>query len=227
MKHSSLSVVLILLGMTSLLAACQPSDDAPSEEAAAETEAAAPEEETPTEEGEDKSMTEAITGLTAVMKTNKGDIRLTLHADKTPITVANFVNLAQRGYYDGLTFHRVIPDFMIQGGCPLGTGTGGPGYKFQDEFDPTLKHDRPGILSMANSGPGTNGSQFFITHVPTGHLDGKHSIFGSIVGPEDQDVVNAIASGDKIETITIEGDTAALFSATQSHLDGWNSTLDK
>ena len=172
-------------------------------------------------------MTEAVTELSAVMKTNKGDIHLTLHADKTPITVANFVNLAKRGYYDGLTFHRVIPDFMVQGGCPLGTGTGGPGYNFQDEFDPTLKHDRPGILSMANSGPGTNGSQFFITHVPTGHLDGKHSIFGAIVGPEDQEVVNAIGQGDKIETITIEGDTASLFSSMKSHLDRWNEILDK
>ncbi len=227
MRHSSFSVVLILVGMASLLAACQPSDDAPSEEAPAETEAAAPEEVTPTEEGEDESMTEAITELTAVMKTNKGDIHLTLYADKTPITVASFVNLAQRGYYDGLTFHRVIPNFMIQGGCPLGTGTGDPGYKFEDEFDSTLKHDRGGILSMANSGPGTNGSQFFITHKDTGHLDGKHSIFGAIVGPEDQEVVNAIGQGDKIETITIEGDTAPLFSATQSHLDGWNSILDK
>ncbi len=232
MRHSSLSVAFILIGMASLLAACQPSDNAPSEEAASETEdadsqTAAPEEETPTEEGEDQPMTEAISELSAVMKTNKGDIHLTLYADKTPITVANFVNLAKRGYYDGLIFHRVLPDFMIQGGCPLGTGTGGPGYNFQDEFDPTLKHERPGILSMANSGPGTNGSQFFITHVPTPWLDGKHSIFGSVVGPEDQDVVNAIGQGDKIETITIEGDTAPLFAAMKSNIDDWNEILDK
>ena len=237
MRHSSLSVAFILIGMASLLAACQPSDNAPSEEAAsetesaeapaAETEAAAPEEKTPTEEAEDEPMTEAITELSATMKTNKGDIHLTLYADKTPITVANFVNLAQRGYYDGLTFHRVMANFMIQGGCPLGTGSGGPGYDFQDEFDPSLKHDRPGILSMANTGPGTNGSQFFITHVPTAHLDGKHTIFGAIVGPEDQDVVNAIGQGDKIETITIEGDTAPLFAAMKSHLDRWNEILDK
>ncbi len=232
MRPASLSVAFILIGMASLLAACQPTDDAPSNEAASETEdaasqTAAPEEETPTEEGEATPMTEAISELSAVMKTNKGDIHLTLYADKTPITVASFVNLAQRGYYDGLTFHRVIPNFMVQGGCPLGTGTGDPGYKFQDEFDASLKHDRPGILSMANSGPGTNGSQFFITHVPTAHLDGKHTIFGAIVGPEDQDVVNAIGQGDKIETITIEGDTAPLFDSVKSHLDRWNKILDK
>jgi cyclophilin family peptidyl-prolyl cis-trans isomerase len=114
-----------------------------------------------------------MSNLKVTMSTTKGDIHLTLYADKTPITVANFVNLAQRGYYDGLTFHRVIGDFMIQGGCPLGTGTGDPGYRFEDEFRSDLKHDRPGILSMANAGPRTNGSQFFITHVPTPHLDGK------------------------------------------------------
>lgn len=218
MRYSSLSVLILLIGMAFVLAACQPSDNAPSAEAASDT---------PSEEGEDKPMPEAISELSAVMKTNKGDIHLTLYADKTPITVANFVNLAKRGYYDGLIFHRVLPDFMIQGGCPLGTGTGGPGYNFQDEFDPTLKHERPGILSMANSGPGTNGSQFFITHVPTPWLDGKHSIFGSVVGPEDQDVVNAIGQGDKIETITIEGDTAPLFAAMKSNIDDWNEILDK
>ena len=230
MRYSSLSVVLLLVGMAFVLTACQPSDNAPFTETASETqstEAAAPEDETPTEEGDDKLMPEAISELSAVMKTNKGDIHLTLYADKTPITVASFVNLAKRGYYDGLKFHRVIADFMIQGGCPLGTGTGDPGYKFQDEFDPSLKHDRPGILSMANSGPGTNGSQFFITHLPTPHLDGKHSIFGAVVGPEDQAVVNAIEGGDKIETITIEGDTEALFAAMKSNLDAWNAVLDK
>ena len=230
MRHSSLSVAFILIGMASFLAACQPSDDATSDEAPSETqdaEAAAPQEETPTEEGEDKPMTEAISELSAIVKTNKGDIHLILYADKTPITVANFVNLAKRGYYDGLIFHRVMPNFMIQGGCPLGDGFGGPGYKFQDEFDSSLKHDRPGILSMANSGPGTNGSQFFVTHVPTAHLDGLHSIFGSVVGPEDQDVVNAIGQGDKIETIIIEGDTARLFDSMKSHLDRWNEILDK
>ena len=236
MRQSTLSVALILIGAPFLLAACQPSDDSASEEAGAGdtsaeepvAEAEAPTtEEVATTEGEPMNQAVAISELSATMKTSKGDIHLTLYADKTPITVANFVNLAQRGYYDGLTFHRVMANFMIQGGCPLGTGFGGPGYTFQDEFDPSLKHDRPGILSMANSGPGTNGSQFFITHVPTQHLDGKHSIFGSIVGPEDQEVVNAIAGGDKIETITIEGDTAPLFAATKSNLDAWNAILDK
>ena len=133
--------------------------------------------------------------ITATIETNKGNICLNLYADETPVTVANFVNLAVRGYYDGLTFHRVIGDFMIQGGCPFGTGTGGPGYRFEDEFVSTLRHDRPGQLSMANAGPGTNGSQFFITHVPTPHLDDNHSVFGSVVNDSDQEVVNAIRQG--------------------------------
>src|SRR4030042_2663867 len=123
--------------------------------------------------------------MKATIKTSKGDISLKLFDDQAPITVANFVNLAKRGFYNGLKFHRVINDFMIQGGCPLGTGTGGPGYKFQDEFVRELKHDKPGILSMANSGPKTNGSQFFITHVPTPWLDGKHTVFGEVIDPED------------------------------------------
>ena len=139
--------------------------------------------------------------MQATIHTNKGDIRLNLFADKTPLTVANFVNLAQRGFYDGLTFHRVIPDFMIQGGCPEGSGRGGPGYRFQDETRPDLKHDKPGILSMANAGPGTNGSQFFITHGPTPHLDGKHSVFGEVI--EGQNVVDTIKQGDKINKLTI------------------------
>jgi peptidyl-prolyl cis-trans isomerase B (cyclophilin B) len=162
----------------------------------------------------------------ATIKTNKGDIHLRLFDDLTPVTVANFVNLAKRGFYTGIKFHRVIPEFMIQGGCPLGTGTGGPGYKFEDEFAPDLKHDKPGILSMANAGPNTNGSQFFITHVPTPWLDGKHSVFGEVEGPEDQDVVNSIAQNDVIEGIFIEGDTAALFEKTKSQLDAWNKILD-
>jgi len=138
----------------------------------------------------------------ATMTTSKGEIRLELFADKTPKTVANFEKLASEGFYDGLSFHRVLDDFMIQGGCPQGTGTGGPGYQFEDEFDPALKHDEPGVLSMANSGPNTNGSQFFITHVPTPWLDGKHSVFGKVLG-DGQDVVNAIVQGDKIEKLTI------------------------
>jgi peptidyl-prolyl cis-trans isomerase B (cyclophilin B) len=165
--------------------------------------------------------------LTAVIKTGKGAINLTLFSDKTPLTVANFVNLAQRGFYNGLNFHRVIDDFMIQGGCPKGMGTGGPGYNFEDEFVPELRHDKPGILSMANSGPGTNGSQFFITHVPTEWLDNKHTVFGRVQTQADQDVVNSIAMGDKIESITIEGDASALFESQKQSLDKWNEIVDK
>ena len=138
----------------------------------------------------------------ATMTTNKGVIKLELFADKTPKTVANFEKLAGEGFYDGLKFHRVIDNFMIQGGCPKGTGTGGPGYNFADEFHPTLKHSGPGILSMANSGPNTNGSQFFITHVATPWLDGKHSVFGKVLG-DGQKVVDSIRQGDKIETLVI------------------------
>jgi len=165
--------------------------------------------------------------MQATMTTSKGDIRLTLFAEKTPLTVANFVNLARRGFFDGLNFHRVIGDFMIQGGCPLGTGTGSPGYRFEDEFDTTLRHDQPGRLSMANSGPGTNGSQFFITHVATPHLDDKHSIFGEVVDANDQDVVNAVAQGDVIETIVIEGDFESLFEQVPDRLSEWNAQLDR
>ncbi len=138
----------------------------------------------------------------ATMTTNKGEIRLELHADKTPKTVANFEKLVADGFYDGLTFHRVIDDFMVQGGCPQGTGTGGPGYTFEDEFHPELKHDTPGVLSMANSGPNTNGSQFYITHVPCPWLDGKHSVFGRVLD-DGQEVVNAIRQGDKLEKVVI------------------------
>ena len=139
---------------------------------------------------------------TATIKTNKGIIKLELYEDKTPKTVANFEKLAKDGFYDGLKFHRVIPDFMIQGGCPRGDGTGDPGYKFEDEFHPDLKHNGPGILSMANSGPNTNGSQFFITHVETSWLDGKHTVFGKVI--EGQDVVDAIKAGDVMEKVTVE-----------------------
>lgn len=137
----------------------------------------------------------------ATFDTERGTIRVELHEDKTPKTVGNFVKLCEQKFYDGLTFHRVIPDFMVQGGCPEGTGTGGPGYKFEDEFHAELKHDRPGILSMANAGPNTNGSQFFITHVETPWLDGKHSVFGRVL--EGQEVVDSIEQGDKINAITI------------------------
>jgi peptidyl-prolyl cis-trans isomerase B (cyclophilin B) len=138
---------------------------------------------------------------TATIETNRGVIVADLFAAQVPRTVNNFVSLARDGYYDGITFHRVIPDFMIQGGDPSGTGRGGPGYTFKDEFDPTLKHDKPGVLSMANAGANTNGSQFFITHVPTSWLDGKHSVFGQVV--KGQDVVNKIQQGDVMLTVTI------------------------
>ncbi len=168
-----------------------------------------------------------MSDLRAVFDTTKGTLRIDLFGDQVPFTVANFVNLAQRGYFNGLKFHRVIPDFMVQGGCPLGTGTGGPVYKFEDEFDVTLRHERPGILSMANAGPNTNGSQFFITHVPTDWLDKKHSVFGAVVGDDDQAVVNGITQGDSITTVTIEGDTAELMAKAKDKVDAWNQILDK
>ena len=138
---------------------------------------------------------------TATITTSKGLIKLELFTDEAPETTGNFIKLAKQGFYDGLSFHRVIADFMVQGGCPQGTGTGGPGYNFEDEFDADLKHAGPGVLSMANSGPNTNGSQFFITHVATPWLDGKHSVFGQVV--EGQDVVDAIEQGDVIEKVTV------------------------
>jgi peptidyl-prolyl cis-trans isomerase B (cyclophilin B) len=165
--------------------------------------------------------------IIAAIETNKGNIRLKLHHEDVPVTVASFVNLARRGYYNNLTFHRVIADFMIQGGCPYGTGTGGPGYDFEDEFVPALRHDGPGILSMANAGPGTNGSQFFITHLATPHLDQKHTVFGAVVDAEDQTVVDSILQGDTIKTISIQGNLDGLMEKTGSRLAEWNSLLDK
>tara|TARA_Y100000996_G_C22284643_1_gene545503 strand:- start:113 stop:607 length:495 start_codon:yes stop_codon:yes gene_type:complete len=164
--------------------------------------------------------------MEAHIKTNKGTIKLTLFYKHTPITVSNFVNLSKRGYYDNLSFHRVIDDFMIQGGCPLGTGTGGPGYNFQDEFHEALKHDKPGILSMANAGPGTNGSQFFITHIETPWLDNNHTVFGEILGSEDQDVINSIVQGDMIEKIEIIGDLPN-DKNIEDLIQSWNNILDK
>ena len=173
----------------------------------------------------DKNM--SYPALKATIRTAKGDIRLNLFPDKAPLTVLNFVNLSKRGFYDGLTFHRVIPDFMIQGGCPIGDGRGGPGYRFKDEFSRDLRHSKPGMLSMANSGPGTNGSQFFITHVATPWLDDKHAIFGEVVDQQDQKVVNSIGGGDKIESITIEGDYSKLAEENKDQLDAWNEILGK
>jgi peptidyl-prolyl cis-trans isomerase B (cyclophilin B) len=167
---------------------------------------------------------EAIQDVNAVMHTSKGDIKIRLFAAKAPLTVANFVNLAKRGYYDGLTFHRVIPDFMIQGGCPLGSGTGGPGYRFEDECTPALKHDAPGKLSMANAGPGTNGSQFFITHVETPWLDGRHTVFGEVLDAADQEVVNAIGVGDTIASIDLDGEESVLQSQAD-RVSAWNEVL--
>jgi peptidyl-prolyl cis-trans isomerase B (cyclophilin B) len=165
--------------------------------------------------------------LIAVIETDKGAIRLKLFADEAPVTVGNFVNLARRGFYNNLKFHRVIADFMIQGGCPSGDGRGGPGYRFGDEFAAGLRHDRPGILSMANAGPETNGCQFFITHVATPWLDDKHTVFGEVVGEIDQGIVNAIEQGDKIHSITIEGDISELMAKVASYVDKWNAVLDK
>jgi peptidyl-prolyl cis-trans isomerase B (cyclophilin B) len=170
-------------------------------------------------------VSDTIAPVSAVLKTSKGNIKLQLFADEAPVTVANFVNLARRGYYDGLTFHRVIPDFMIQGGCPHGTGTGGPGYRFEDECTPALKHDAPGRLSMANAGPGTNGSQFFITHVATPWLDGRHTVFGAVRDGGDQAVVDAITVGDTILSIELEGEQDVL-DAQADRVRAWNQVLD-
>ena len=164
--------------------------------------------------------------LKAVIHTEKGDINLVLTADKTPVTVANFVTLAQGGFYNDVSFHRVIPNFMIQGGCPLGTGTGGPGYRFEDEFDASLKHDKAGVLSMANAGPATNGSQFFVTHEPTPWLDGKHSVFGAVESQADMDVVNSITGGDAINSISIEGDASAVLEAQADRVSEWKKAIE-
>jgi len=163
--------------------------------------------------------------MKATIKTNRGNINLDLFLDKAKLTVSNFANLSRRKFYNNLTFHRVIDDFMIQGGCPIGTGTGDPGYKFKDEFSPDLKHDKPGILSMANSGPNTNGSQFFITHLETPWLNNKHTVFGEVADVESQDVVTSIRQNDLIESIEISGD-ASSEPEVDEHLSEWNEILD-
>jgi peptidyl-prolyl cis-trans isomerase B (cyclophilin B) len=167
--------------------------------------------------------------LRAVIETTRGTLHIKLFADDCPITVANFANLARRGFYDGLFFHRVIADFMAQGGCPEGSGRGGPGYRFEDECRPDHSHDGPGVLSMANAGPGTNGSQFFITHVPCPWLDGKHTVFGKVEDPAEQKLILALRQGDQMNQVTIEGDVAALFARPEvaERLPKWNAVLDK
>jgi peptidyl-prolyl cis-trans isomerase B (cyclophilin B) len=179
---------------------------------------------------------DSMKDIRIIVKTNKGDIEGVLYASKAPVTVANFLNLAKRSYYDGLVFHRVIPNFMIQGGCPQGRGTGGPGYRFEDECTPELKHDKPGIFSMANAGPGTNGSQFFITVAATPHLDGRHTVFGSITkGMEVADAISKVPTGPgdrpvdevKIKSIEILDPTDDLFAAQAKRLAEWNAVLDK
>jgi peptidyl-prolyl cis-trans isomerase B (cyclophilin B) len=180
-----------------------------------------------------------MSDIKITIHTTAGDIEATLYASKTPLTCANFLNLARRGYYDNVAFHRVIEGFMLQGGDPTESGRGGPGYKFADEFHPGLRHNAPGVFSMANAGPGTNGSQFFITHVPTPILDNRHSVFGQVTNG--MDVVMKITgknntgergckfngTGDKITSVTIHDDTTALFESQKDHVEHWNSILDR
>ncbi|WP_304180911.1 peptidylprolyl isomerase [Leptotrichia trevisanii] len=157
--------------------------------------------------------------------TAKGDININLLPDKSPVTVANFVNLAKKGYYNGLTFHRVIENFMAQGGDPNGTGTGGPGYQFEDEVDNGLNFSKAGKLAMANAGPGTNGSQFFITTVPTEWLNGNHTIFGEVMSDADLAVVKKLSNGDVMTKVVVEGDIDAFLKTQKSRVDSWNKTL--
>lgn len=165
--------------------------------------------------------------LTATIKTTKGDIHIKLKPEVAPVTVTNFVNLAKRGYYNGLKFHRVIEDFMIQGGDPTGTGAGGPGYNFRDEFVQGVEFTKAGILAMANAGPNTNGSQFFITHVPTEWLNYKHTIFGELISPEDQKIVDSVAQGDLMNEVLIEGDVDSFLAEVKEIVDQFNTALDK
>ena len=157
--------------------------------------------------------------------TAKGDININLLPDKSPVTVASFVNLAKKGYYNGLTFHRVIENFMAQGGDPTGTGMGGPGYQFEDEVNNGLNFSKTGKLAMANAGPGTNGSQFFITTVPTEWLNGKHTIFGEVVSDADLDVVKKLSNGDVMTKVVVEGDVDAFLKTQKNRVDSWNKTL--
>ena len=157
--------------------------------------------------------------------TAKGDVNINLLPDKSPVTVANFVNLAKKGYYDGLKFHRVIDNFMAQGGDPTGTGMGGPGYRFEDEVNNGLNFSKAGKLAMANAGPGTNGSQFFITTVPTEWLNGNHTIFGEVVSDADLTVVKKLSNGDVMTKVVVEGDVDAFLKTQKNRVDSWNKTL--
>ena len=157
--------------------------------------------------------------------TAKGDVNINLLPDKSPVTVANFVNLAKKGYYDGLKFHRVIDNFMAQGGDPTGTGAGGPGYRFEDEVNNGLNFSKAGKLAMANAGPGTNGSQFFITTVPTEWLNGNHTIFGEVVSDADLAVVKKLSNGDVMTKVVVEGDIDAFLKTQKNRVDSWNKTL--
>lgn len=157
--------------------------------------------------------------------TEKGDININLLPEKSPVTVANFVNLAKKGYYDGLKFHRVIDNFMAQGGDPTGTGAGGPGYRFEDEVNNGLNFSKAGKLAMANAGPGTNGSQFFITTVPTEWLNGNHTIFGEVVSDDDLKVVKKLSNGDVMKKVVVEGDVDAFLKIQKNRVDSWNKTL--
>mgnify|MGYP000657725184 FL=1 len=157
--------------------------------------------------------------------TEKGDININLLPEKSPVTVANFVNLAKKGYYDGLKFHRVIDNFMAQGGDPTGTGAGGPGYQFEDEVNNGLNFSKAGKLAMANAGPGTNGSQFFITTVPTEWLNGNHTIFGEVVSDDDLKVVKKLSNGDVMKKVVVEGDVDTFLKTQKNRVDSWNKTL--
>jgi peptidyl-prolyl cis-trans isomerase len=157
--------------------------------------------------------------------TNKGEININLLPEKSPVTVASFVNLVKNGYYNGLKFHRVIEDFMAQGGDPTGTGMGGPGYRFEDEVDNGLDFSVPGKLAMANAGPGTNGSQFFITTVPTEWLNGNHTIFGEVVSDSDLEVVKLLSNNDVMERVEIEGDVKEIFDTYKDRISQWNLIL--